>query len=48
MVSIGHLLENYFSIININMSEISSQLTLMAQITPILDLIGFKFTLIKR
>ena len=48
MVSICHLLENDFSTININMSQISSQLTLNASITPISDLIGSKFTLIKR
>ena len=48
MVSIGHLLENDFNIININMSQISSQLTLMAPITPISNLIGSKFILIKR
>ena len=48
MVSRGHLLENGFSTININMSQISSQLTLNGSDTPISDLIGSKFTLIKR
>ena len=48
MVSRCHLLENDFSTININMSQISSQLTLNASITSVLDLIGSKFTIIKR
>ena len=48
MVSKSHLLENGFSTININKSQISSQLILNGPITPISDLIGSKFTLIKR
>ena len=48
MISRDHLLENNFSTISINRSQISFQLNTKAPITPISDLISFKFIQIKK
>ena len=48
MVRRGRLLENDFSTININKSQISFQLTLNGSNHSLSDLIGSKFTLIKK